>query len=113
MTSQASFRGLRSQMRLLLPREDFARDSAQFSLTQGGNNQLRCFLGKRSNRSLHHSSNFNSKQFWLPGSESNRGPRHARFLLCVCWGGRTLVASFKDSRPTTERPGITPPLTPF
>ena len=38
-----------------------------------------------------------------PGS-----PARAASCFCACWGGRTLRASFKDSRPAIERPGITP-----
>src|SRR5205807_94865 len=45
-----------------------------------------------SNRSLHHSSN---------SIQTGSGCRGAN---------RTLIASFKDSRPASERPGIAPPI---
>lgn len=33
-------------------------------------------------------------------------PSTRRSCFCACWGGRTLMTSFKDSRPAIERPGI-------
>lgn len=59
-----------------------------------------CFLDKRSNRSLHHSSNLSSMLLseLPPLLTSQTGCRGAN---------RTLIASAKGSRPAIERPGIT------
>src|SRR5260370_31200390 len=41
-------------------------------------------------------------------------PRTSIQHIFGCRGAnRTLIASFKDSRPAIERPGIAPPFTPF
>src|ERR1700736_3003747 len=55
------------------------------------------FLDKRSNRSLHHSSNFSSMNFLL-SSRCQDGCRGAI---------RTPVSGFKIQGPATRRPGIT------
>ena len=69
------------------------------------------FLVKRSNRSLHHSSklqfrsNLGCRERIEPGS-----PAHAVLFFACAGVARTLIASFKDSCPTVERPGNAPPL---
>ena len=55
------------------------------------------FLSRRSNRSLHHSSNFSSMDFLL-SSRCQDGRRGAI---------RTPVSGFKIQGPATRRPGIT------
>jgi hypothetical protein len=60
-----------------------------------------CFLDKRSNRSLHHSSNFEqcSLVTFLPVFVFQIGCRGAN---------RTPIPGFKVQSPATRRPGITP-----
>src|SRR5215467_9036438 len=80
MTSQTSLQGLCGQHKATPPsRKPRVRQRSVFAHPEEGTVRYGCFLGKRSNRSLHHSSNFSSNEIWLPGSESNRGPQHARF----------------------------------
>ena len=59
-----------------------------------------CFLDKRSNRSLHHSSNFSSLLV-------NELPPLLTFQIGCRGAIRTPVSGFKVQGPATRRPGIT------
>src|SRR5215831_20261038 len=112
MTSQRLFKGSAAKLRPRRPRENLAQDSAPFSLTQRREQSVTVVFLEREVTVA-----FTTPRTSIQNKSGCRGANRTGVLstrvscFCACWGGRTLMTSFKDSHPTIERPGITPPFT--
>src|SRR5215467_3021394 len=95
MTSQTSFQGLCGQTTAAPPsRKPRARQRSVFAHPEEGTVRYGVFLKREVTVAFTTPRTSIQKQFGCRGAN------------------RTLMTSFKDSRPTIERPGIAPPFTP-
>ena len=113
MTSQAFFQGLCGQTTAAPPsRKPRARQRSVFAHPVEGTISYGVFLEREVTVAFTTPRTSIQSTSGCRGANRTGVPSTRGLCLCACWGGRTLIASFKDSRPTIERPGIAPPFNP-